>query len=83
MTYEPERRCQICGGESPRVEVCGECEVAQRGEERIAELLKYIEKLEAASEALCAHCDKSTHRNKVTMRQLVTQVRAVLAEGDR
>lgn len=30
MSYEPGRRCSVCGCESPRVEICGACEVDER-----------------------------------------------------
>ena len=36
--YVPGRRCDVCGGESPRVPTCGECEIAQRYEARIEAL---------------------------------------------
>ncbi len=35
--YEAGRRCDTCGGESPRTPTCGECEVASRYEAKLEE----------------------------------------------
>jgi hypothetical protein len=52
MSYEPGRRCEVCGGESPRVPVCGECEVAARLGKELDELARYREREQLVEELL-------------------------------